>query len=95
MENNEYRNTLIEGVDLLDKMQGELFNAIVNVGMYGVFKEVNNSFETNDRFKFELAMFEGNDDTNLKELIKLYKAVKQCQEDILINNQIGDEELPG
>jgi hypothetical protein len=82
MVNEDYTGTLKEAFETVQDMEQNLFTQIVNVGMYGVYKEIHDVMEPGDDYEFELAMFEGTDDKALNTLLKLIKQVAEAKQQL-------------
>lgn len=93
MRDDDYRNTLIEAISLLQQTQSKLFTSMVNVGMFGEHKEIHGAFDVGDVYQFELSMFEQTNDPNLEQLVGLIKEVARCKQTLMNQNDISEEEL--
>jgi len=92
MQNPDYTDTLKEASETLQEMEQNLFTQIVNIGMYGVYKEIHDLMEPGDDYEFELAMFEGTDDKALDILLKLIRHVATARQRLY--ELAEDDELP-
>jgi hypothetical protein len=90
MQDLDYRNTLIEAAELLSETEQRLFTAMVNIGMYGVYKEVHEAFCVGDIYRFELEHFEDTGDANLTTLIKLIEQVTLTRSQLINLNVLAE-----
>ncbi|RYZ83198.1 MAG: hypothetical protein EOP04_20430 [Proteobacteria bacterium] len=90
MQDLDYRNTIIEATDLLSEMEQRLFTAMVNVGMYGVYKEVHEVFCVGDIYHFESEHFEDTGDANLSSLMKLIEQVALTRSQLVNLNALPE-----
>lgn len=89
----EYRRKLIISYLFLQNSQEDLISQIVNIGMKGVYKEIDDTFSDFDRYDFEVAQFRGTDDINLNILLDVYDEMEYAMDMILAENEITEEEI--
>ena len=76
MENNFYKDSIIEAVKKLTATREELFLSIFNIAMAGELKEWNESAEIGEVYEFSNEIFEGCSDINVQLLTKLMRSVE-------------------
>lgn len=91
MTTQNYRDTIVEAINHLNRAQSTMFTAMVNVGMAGQFKEL--KFEVGDEVIFELESFEDSGDKNLDVLIALIREMEKTKMSLMNLNAINDDEL--
>ena len=89
----EYRRKLIISYLFLQNSQEDLISQIVNIGMKGIYKEIDDTFSDFDRYDFEVAQFRGTDDVNLNILLDVYDEMEYEMDMILAENEITEEEI--
>lgn len=89
----EYRRKLIMSYLFLQNSQMDLIDQIVNIGMKGVYKEIDDTFSDFDRYDFEVVQFRGTDDINLNILLDVYDEMEYAMDMILAENEITEEEI--
>lgn len=72
-----YRLRLSEACQTIADSRKQLFAALINVGMSGEFKELDELFEEGDFFQFERSHFEGSNDINVEILMELLKKMDE------------------
>lgn len=88
-----YREKIIFSYLALEAAQDDVFEQIINVGMAGVFKEINDSFLKDDQYVFDVVQFRDTDDFNLKILLRIYDTMEESMDSLIFENDIGDEEV--
>lgn len=88
-----YREKIILTYRHLLSVHEELLTRIINVGMTGEYAEINNAFEPDDTFKFELEQFRGTKDVNLNKLIAFFDELENVMNSLANINAITEEEL--
>ncbi|MGZ5247312.1 MAG: hypothetical protein ACXWV5_09745 [Flavitalea sp.] len=91
--NRDYHSTILDAINTLHNAENEIFTAMVNTGMQGVYKDVIRSHEVGDVIDLELAMFEDTGDQNLDALIEAIKAVATAKQTLANLNNIDLDEL--
>ena len=91
----EYRDQLIESVNGLNQMQFDLFTLLVNVGMYGEYRHLNEMFENGESINFDDDMFKDCKDINVQMLHQLLQEIKLVRERMININAIQGTELDG
>ena len=71
MERDNYKFQVQETIEALDEIEAVLYNRIVNLGMEGELKEVNDSFELDEEMSFKLADFMKLKDPNVQMLLDI------------------------
>lgn len=66
-----YKNYLLETIDYLDNIEGELFTLNVNLMMSGEMSELNYLFDENENVVFKMKDFEHTPDENIKIITAL------------------------
>ena len=69
--NQEYKNEIQETIKALVDQRNIIFERALNVAMNGVLSEINDVFEKNDTYEFELSHFDNSSDANLQLLLPL------------------------
>lgn len=77
----------------LQSSQEDLIDRIVNLGMAGAYKEIGDTFLTDDRYVFDVVQFRGTDDINLNLLLDVHDEMEYSMDLILSENDITDEEV--
>ncbi|RYY99418.1 MAG: hypothetical protein EOO11_05010 [Chitinophagaceae bacterium] len=90
MHDPGYRDTILDAVELLDEMEERLFTALVNTGMYGVYREVHRAFSVGDSYEFELRQFEDTGDASLDALLALLRHTVTTRERLRGLNELED-----
>lgn len=88
-----YREKLIMTYRELLKIDEELLERIINVGMTGEMAEINETFQKNDIFQFDKEMFRGTKDQNLNLLLDLHDNLEDTMISFVNINNITQEEL--
>ncbi len=88
-----YREKLIMTYRELLKIDEELLERIINVGMTGELAEINEAFQKNDIFQFDKEMFRGTKDQNLNMLLDLHDNLEDTMISFANLNNITQEEL--
>lgn len=88
-----YRKQLIFSYLALEAAQDDVLEQIINVGMAGVFKEINDSFLKDDQYVFDVVQFRGTDDFNLNNLLQIYDTLENSLNSLVFENEISDEEV--
>lgn len=66
-----YKLRLSEACQTIADSSNQLFTALINVGMSGEFKELDELFDEGDFFQFERSHFQDSNDINVKILMEL------------------------
>lgn len=88
-----YREKLIMTYQKLLKIDQELLERIINVGMTGELAEINEAFQKDDIFQFDKEMFRGTEDQNLNLLLDLHDNLEDTMSSFANLNNISQEEL--
>ena len=95
MENNKpktYRDNLIVAVNNLIEFENNLFTDIINVAMSNEYKEIDEVFDVNDVYNFNIDHFENSTDQNVKNLVNLINEIRQSVETIMNINNIKEND---
>ena len=94
MQTDSYRANLQEALQTLMSVNGSLYNNVIGIAMQGELKDFNDSVPIGEVHKFDFAIFENSNDTNIQLLVKLMKCVDETFLSIQnINNIKLDETL--
>ena len=93
MQQQEYRDTIVETLNTLEVAQTRLFTAMVNVGMTGTHIDIDTAFDLGEIYNFEIEMFEDSGDANLDLIIKLLKQMEVAKQSLMNLNAIDQDEL--
>jgi len=93
MEMTANKEQVIEALATLDDVRTKLFDSVINVGMHGVYADINEVFEPGDSYVFELAHFDNTSDPSLQTLVNLIKHIDYSAKKILKVNNLGMEEV--
>lgn len=88
-----YTDSLMDAVAGLESVKNKLFNHAINVGMQGVYADLNKVFEPGDSYQFELGHFDETDDESLQTLVNLIKHIDHTSQKILKINNLRQEEI--
>ena len=91
--NRDYHSSILDAINILHNAENEIFTAMVNTGMQGIYKDVIRSHEVGDVIDLELAMFEDTEDQNLDALVEAIKAVAAAKHTLANLNNIDLDEL--
>ena len=89
----EYRDHLITAVHKLIEVEQILFTSALNLCMSGELEAINNSFEKDDNFTFNLELLKSVDDLNVKKIVEVIDLVNEKAEYIINVNKLTEEEL--
>jgi hypothetical protein len=89
----EYRNSLIESLQVLSTIRDMAFTQLVNLSLANELLEINDAFDVGDGFSFELSQFEGLTDTNVQKLLELCKSIEKTYFEIADLNRINEKEV--
>lgn len=87
----DYRETLQDGVELLEYFENRVFTIMVNLAMNGELSSIDELFEEGDALTFKECDFEKLDDVNIARLLKLYHTVIELRESLININKLKDE----
>lgn len=88
-----YRQHLVKTVVTLGWYGQEVYSNILNLVMNGAFAEANERLRGNGDLRHNMADFEGVDDRNVQELIKIYDTVIAYHGSLCEINNIQEEEV--
>lgn len=91
--NSNYRETIIQLLELLDNSYGFIFAELLNLASTGEMKEILEVFEDGDIYDFKIEHFDDLKDPNIQKLIVLLKLLDQTFDDIKEDNNILTEEI--
>ena len=86
MEN--YRLKLSEACTAIANERNSLFTAMINVGMSGEFKELDELFEEGEYFQFEKGQFQQCKDINLEILLELIEKLDETYSKLMNLNAL-------
>jgi hypothetical protein len=93
MQQQEYRETIIETLNKLEVAQTRLFTAMVNVGMKGTHIDIDTVFDLGEVYDFEIEMFEDSGDANLDIIVKLLKQMEAAKQSLMNLNAIDEDDI--
>ncbi len=93
MKAQDYKQTLVEAIQLLANAENELFTAMVNVAFSGEYREISSLHQVGEVLNLELAMFEDTPDSNLNHLSKLVKQLAETKNTLMNLNGIEEEDI--
>jgi hypothetical protein len=88
-----YRFTIIEAIDLINKINKELFEKLANVAMAGEFSDAAELFNENENIPVVTDQFDNCKDVNVRLIAALMKTSNQIKGHIIRINNIKDDEL--
>ena len=88
-----YREKLIMTYRKLMKIDEELLERIINVGMTGELAEINETFQKNDIFQLDKKMFRNTKDQNLNMLLDLHNNLEDTMSTFVNINNITQKEF--
>lgn len=88
-----YQDFLIETINNLEHFEQNIFTDTLNLLMHGNLKEVNNVFEINDVYNFNINHLENSKDKNVETLVTLIKNIEKTIKSLKENNNINDNEI--
>lgn len=89
----DYRNHVIEALQMLASVRNIIFTQIVNIASVGELKEILSVFEEGDSYVFDMDQFENSSDANIIKLMELCKKIENTFESIQNINAVKDEEI--
>ena len=103
---NAYTNQIHEAIEALDDIEAVLYTKIVNLGMEGDLKELNDCIEVGESVNFKFSDFMALKDPNVNLLLDIYTEValgkeklknlfpKEIDGDFLDNYDNEEDDLP-
>lgn len=88
-----YRNQLIQTIQELQNIKGDIFSQILNLSMSGELNDFDKVFDIGEVFDFDIKHFEDSKDFNVVELLKASKKIDKTISTLININVILDEEL--
>lgn len=88
-----YRNQLIQTIQVLQNVKGDIFSQILNLSMSGELNDFDKVFDIGEVYDFDIKHFEDSKDFNVVELLKAYKKIDKTISTLININVILDEEL--
>jgi hypothetical protein len=88
-----YRYQLIQTIQELQNIKGEIFSQILNLSMSGELNDFDKVFDIGEVYDFDIKHFEDSKDFNVVELLKAYKKIDKTISTLININVILDEEL--
>lgn len=88
-----YRFTIIEAIDFLNKTNKELFGKLANVALSGELSDAAELFDEGESIPVVTDQFDNCEDVNVRLLGTMMKTVNQIKEHIIRINNIKDDEL--
>ncbi len=80
--NLKYKREIEETLNILVSQRQIIFERALNLAMNGVMNEINDVFENNDIYEFELNHIDNSSDSNLQLLVDLIKSIEKTTESI-------------
>lgn len=91
--NIEYRSQLIATVNYLIHVRHTIFGETLNLAMLGDLKEINDSFDEGDVYKFELAHLKDLPDVNVERMVSLIEQIQTTIDLVIVDNKLEEDEL--
>ncbi len=89
----KYRTLLIEAINKLEDFNSIIYNLVLNLGMQGELKEVDDLFENGEIVNFKLEDFKNLTDQNVQHLIELMAFIDEKYHTLKNINGISDDDL--
>lgn len=89
----DYRSHLIKTTQNLIETEQILFTNALNLCMFGELSDVNDAFEKDDKFKFNLKLLKSVDDLNVKKIVEVIESLQNKIEYLINVNLITENEL--
>ena len=93
MTTTPYRKQIIKTINKLIKARGKLLGLIISLAFTKEYKHLQDSFDIGDIYTFSLKQFEGAEDINLQNLVKLCKQHEKTISELININNIDDREI--
>jgi hypothetical protein len=93
MQPLDYRQTIVEALNVLNVAQIKIFTAMVNVGMAGSLSDLADAYDLGEVVDFEIEMFAESGDANLEIIIKLISQMEAARQSLMNLNVIGEDEI--
>ena len=84
----DYKQTLIDAVHILNNAQNEIFTAMVNVGFAGVYRDISEVHEKDEILTMELAYFENTGDVNVDTILEVVKNIFSAKHTLINLNTL-------
>ncbi|KIA89791.1 hypothetical protein SAMN05421876_10397 [Kaistella jeonii] len=88
-----YRDHLIMSVQNLIETEQILFTNALNLSMFGELEHLDDSFENDDKFRFNLHLLKSIDDLNVKNIITVIETIQEKVEYLINVNKLTENEL--
>lgn len=88
---NDYKNQILETIEYLDNVEGELFTLNVNLMMSGEMEALNNLFDEDESIVFKVEDFNNCNDENVKILSKLIARISTDLATLKNINAVNDD----
>lgn len=88
-----YRNHLIKTTQNLIETEQILFTNALNLCMFGELNDVDNAFDQNDKFTFNLDLLKSVDDLNVKKIVSIIESIQEKIKYLINVNLITEIEL--
>lgn len=88
-----YRNHLIKTTQNLIETEQILFTNALNLCMFGELSDVDNAFDQNDKFTFNLDLLKSVDDLNVKKIVSIIESIQEKIKYLINVNLITEIEL--
>lgn len=90
---SNYRDHLVRSLCRVEGFLPEIFLAIVNLGMSGELKEMDDRFEVGESFAFKQSDFESLSDQNVQRLLALKTEIEDTLDFLQNINAVSDAEM--
>jgi len=88
-----YTTQLVGSLSTLESMRNQLFDKVINLGMYGTYSDINDVLEPGDSYQFELDHFDNSDDSSLQALVDLMKMIDLTSKKVLRINDLAPDSV--
>lgn len=88
-----YSSKLVEALATLESTRTKLFDLVINVGMHGVYADINEVLEEGDSYDFTLDHFDNTNDESVQTLVNLVKYVDYTSRKLMKINEISPEQV--
>lgn len=89
----KYRTLLIKAINKLEDFNSIIYNLVLNLGMQGELKEIDDMFENGEIVNFKLADFRKLSDQNVQKLIEVMDSINEKYHTLKNINRISDDDL--
>lgn len=90
---NLYRENILKTTLFLMHVREQLYTHAVNIAMNNALKDLDNTFEKDEIFEFELEYFNNSNDINLQKTYDLIRTIETTVDSFINLNNITKSEL--